>query len=480
MSIGSTPVTAAPLTMACWFRPVSATTDMILMSIAKGSTQTDRFILAARGSVSPHTIACDAIQAGASARTSTTNVSGWSTGAWLHAAAVFTSPSAKAVFLNGADKGSGTSKTPASIDTIGIAADPTTPTSGFSDGRIAECGIWNVALTDDEVLSLARGLPPWRVRPGSLVGYWPLWGLQSPEVDLTSGARSLTFTGSPTIADGPPTIPFSRQFWNASLDVTSTNGNATGSIGTITLTAPSGVATGAAGATGSIGTVTLTSPTGVVTGGAGATGSTGTVSLTSPTGVAVGGAGGTGSIGTVTLSAPTGVAIGAAGATGSIGTITLTAPTGSAQNGNANATGAIATLTWTAPTGSASGGGVVTHSSLVSRSLARGLSYISTARGESLSYRTSTSGIFTTLTGWVLDRSDNAGPQQDESNMERTVYQATLSGPLTPTLSVGYQVQDGDGRVWSIKGDRPDGQQQIFLLTDEPLANAGPDRGRTR
>lgn len=480
MSIGSTPITAAPLTMACWFRPVAVTTDMILMSIAKGSAQTDRFQLTARGSVSPKTISCDAIQASAGGRSSTVNASSWVTGVWLHAAAVFISSSSKAVYLNGADKGTGTSHVPASLDSIGIGAAPETPTSGFSDGRIAECGLWNIALTDDEILSLARGLPPWRVRPGNLVGYWPLWGLQSPEVDLTSGARSLTFTGSPTLADGPPVIPFSRQFWNASLDVTSTNGSAAGSIGTITLTAPTGVATGDAGATGSIGTVTIASPTGVATGGAGATGSTGTVTLTAPTAAATGGAGGTGALGTVTLSAPTGVAIGAAGAAGSIGTITLTAPTGSAQNGNANATGAIATLTWTAPTGTASGGGAVTHSSLVSRSLARGLSYISTARGESLSYRTSTSGSFTTLTGWVLDRSDNAGPQYDESNMERTVYQATLSGPLTPTLSVGYQVQDGDGRVWSIKGDRPDGQQQIFFLTDEPLANAGPDRGRTR
>lgn len=63
------------------------------------------------------------------------------------------------------------------------------------DGKVADAAMWSVALTIDEIVSLARGFSPEFVRPQSLLSYWRLLGKASPEPDFKSG-RNLTLTGS--------------------------------------------------------------------------------------------------------------------------------------------------------------------------------------------------------------------------------------------------------------------------------------------
>lgn len=106
------------------------------------------------------------------------------------------------------------------------------------------------------------------------------------------------------------------------------------------------------------------------------------------------------------------------------------------------------------------------------------LSAISSFRGESLAYRTSSSGgSFTALTGFVLDREDRQPFGYDEQHRaEYSEQTATLSGPLTPALAVGYQLQDGNSAVWAIETAELDGQQ-ICRLRRITSKNGGPDRG---
>lgn len=130
-------------------------------------------------------------------------------------------------------------------------------------------------------------------------------------------------------------------------------GNASGSIGTVTASTPTGLATGAAAASGGIGTDTASTPTGAATGAAAATGSIGTATASTPTGFATGAAGATAAIGTATASAPSATATGAANASGGVGTATATAPTGIASS---SAAGSIGTATASAPSASATGG----------------------------------------------------------------------------------------------------------------------------
>ncbi len=133
--------------------------------------------------------------------------------------------------------------------------------------------------------------------------------------------------------------------------------NATGSIGTVTLSTVDGSATGAGGATngsasGDIGTVAIVPADGSASGtsNVSASGTIGTVTLTSPegTGATTTNAYTSGDIGTVTVTSADGTASGAVAgsASGTVGTVTLSSPDGSATaTASAAASGAIGTIT---------------------------------------------------------------------------------------------------------------------------------------
>lgn len=74
----------------------------------------------------------------------------------------------------------------------------------FFDGKLAEIGVWNVALSAGEALALGKGVSPRLIRPLSLKGYWPLWGAHSPEIDLSDNGNDATITGSVSAADHAP------------------------------------------------------------------------------------------------------------------------------------------------------------------------------------------------------------------------------------------------------------------------------------
>lgn len=97
--------------------------------------------------------------------------------AWNHACGVFVSDTDRRVFLNGNKDTDSTDIDPgfANHDETRLGTSLDAPNSFFT-GRMAECGMWNVALTDAEAGALAAGATPLMVRPESLVGYWPLHG----------------------------------------------------------------------------------------------------------------------------------------------------------------------------------------------------------------------------------------------------------------------------------------------------------------
>jgi hypothetical protein len=88
--------------------------------------------------------------------------------------------------------------------------------NGFP-GRLAEVAIWNLDLTASEAAALAQGVIPYRIRPSALQGYWPLWGLTSPEPDLsgndipTSASPSTGVLTGTSPANHAPITPFTRK-----------------------------------------------------------------------------------------------------------------------------------------------------------------------------------------------------------------------------------------------------------------------------
>ena len=190
--------------MVCWFRTDDAVLVQALVSVTNKGSGTNTFAILADGDSVGDPVWMHTRYNLGSANVRTTT--GYSVNTWHHAAGVWASTTDRRVFIDGGSKDTSSLEIiPTGIDrtVIGRLGD-SSPGLYFS-GRIAETGIWNVALTDVEVAVLAGGVSPLRVRPGRLKGYWPIFGA-SPETDLSGQGNNLTVTGT-TVADHAPVAP---------------------------------------------------------------------------------------------------------------------------------------------------------------------------------------------------------------------------------------------------------------------------------
>lgn len=199
------PITGVPLTLACWIRPdtVAAGTAQALYLGDSGSSNNyfsiGRSAASLKFNVRDATVS-DAMGAGTDFAANT----------WYHIAGVAASTTSRVSYLNGAvqDTSAAGAITPASVDRINVGRLGRSVPTDYWSGSIAEAAIWSVDLTLQEIAALAAGASPAQIRPDSLVFYAPIWGLDSPEPDLTTGHRNLTLGNAPTFTAGPPTQPF--------------------------------------------------------------------------------------------------------------------------------------------------------------------------------------------------------------------------------------------------------------------------------
>ena len=131
--------------------------------------------------------------------------------AWHHAAFTY-DHNIMLVYLDGVQDGT---LTPGAL-TIGTGGQPLWLGSNISvtsplTGRIADAAVWNTALVASEISSLSKGTRALNIRSGSLVGYWPLDGLSSPEPDLSGNKGNATLSGT-ALAAGPPIAPFTPRW----------------------------------------------------------------------------------------------------------------------------------------------------------------------------------------------------------------------------------------------------------------------------
>lgn len=127
--------------------------------------------------------------------------------AWNHCAFSATQAT-RSMFLNGVKTvdaaASATNYSGLTQTTIGGLVDVTTAANLHNiNGPVAQCGWWNVALDDDEMIALSKGVTPPLIRPQSLVGYFPVTGNESPELDRSRNGRVLVASGSFAKADDP-------------------------------------------------------------------------------------------------------------------------------------------------------------------------------------------------------------------------------------------------------------------------------------
>ncbi len=203
------PVTAMPLTMACWVNAVNVTAYNNLVTINSNAGTYHYWSMALGGDRAgdPITAETNDNSGGESYGEST---AGYTAGAWHHACAVFLSSTSRCAYLNGANKGTNTtSQATTGVTRIQLGAydDGATKYSPLN-GSIAEVGIWNVALSDAEVLMLGKGFAPPLVRPDALVAYWPLYGRMPTTEQDRWGNCHMTINGTMAFAAHVPNIKY--------------------------------------------------------------------------------------------------------------------------------------------------------------------------------------------------------------------------------------------------------------------------------
>lgn len=188
-------VDTPPFTMATWFkRGAISSTQYLLNTCTQGSTNHS------------HRLAFNSanLLSATSTDTATSISSGHTitdTASWHHAAGVWASATSRQCYLDGtADTVNTTSRTPSGIDRFKVGAGGSE--AQVFNGLIAHSAVWGVALTADEIASLAAGLSPLLIRPASLVAYWPYLGRDSTEIDII-GRYDLAVTGAAASADEP-------------------------------------------------------------------------------------------------------------------------------------------------------------------------------------------------------------------------------------------------------------------------------------
>jgi hypothetical protein len=111
----------------------------------------------------------------------------------------------------------------ASVVEIGSIADFST----YANGKIAQVGIWNEALTGSEVLELYNdgGLMDWTINEGNynsssnLVGYWPLTaGSGTTAADHSTNGNDGTLTNGPSWSYALPSSAISEPNYSVSFD----------------------------------------------------------------------------------------------------------------------------------------------------------------------------------------------------------------------------------------------------------------------
>jgi Concanavalin A-like lectin/glucanases superfamily len=161
-------VTAVPFTIASWFNVNTIASEQSIIGASGGGG--DYHVVNLLGNVTNDPVGARSLNSGINSNENQSPTSGVTTGTWHHAAGRYTLANERYAFINGTrNTGSPISVTVADIESV----TPGTFTT-FLDGSIAAAGAWSAALTDDEVKSLAKGFPPRRIRPSSLLARFPL------------------------------------------------------------------------------------------------------------------------------------------------------------------------------------------------------------------------------------------------------------------------------------------------------------------
>ena len=121
---------------------------------------------------------------------------------WHHVAVTRTSAGVYIIYLNGVFDSTTTNATAQETASPLYIGYSVPQTAGQFSGQIAEMAGWNVVLKANEISSLAHCTPASVVHGGTnLQFYWPIWGADASEPDLSGGKNNLSISGSAPLAN---------------------------------------------------------------------------------------------------------------------------------------------------------------------------------------------------------------------------------------------------------------------------------------
>lgn len=217
--VSASPVTTMPITISCWVRFTSkpSSGERIFAFYGDDTSATNYWSFYVNSSGN---IVCWARHAGVSFATA----SDLSDGFWhhcmyrtywdgaVHRQGFWTDGAA----VGNTNTSSGASGSMSAFNKVAVGeARDSTPGAAFS-GDVAEYVMAAQQGEIDHAVALHRSVNPRRVFGSNMKFIAPLWGLSSPEPDLSGLGNDLTLTGSPVAVDHAPVAPYTPR-WAASM-----------------------------------------------------------------------------------------------------------------------------------------------------------------------------------------------------------------------------------------------------------------------
>jgi len=197
LSTASSPASGAPMTIAAWARPTT-TANMVLCSVGVSSATHRNQLQLGQAATQ---LECNFFCNGASGLGQGQRVISRNQDVWSHFAGVCESAVLRRAFIDGTAGANNTTNCGSqnAANSIVVGARWSSTLGVYMTGDIADVGVWSVALTADEIKSLAAGMTCDKVRPQSLVFYAPL---VRDLVDV-KGGLTITNNNTATVAVHP-------------------------------------------------------------------------------------------------------------------------------------------------------------------------------------------------------------------------------------------------------------------------------------
>ena len=216
--VAAAPVTATPLTLMIWIKNpgtlINEASSTQFIDLGYPADNTHYFFRIGMNGYSVATypgLAMAQVRSPSGTQAAYSNEEVTADDQWHHVCGVFTSSTNRGVFLDG-DKGpvAPEDHTPSGITTLRIGGRQ----SGYIQRRdrnppnisLAHPAIWNVALTDEEVVALAAGASPLSIRSSALKFYAPHVGRDGTIIDVVGGLTLKNY-GASSLADAPRLMP---------------------------------------------------------------------------------------------------------------------------------------------------------------------------------------------------------------------------------------------------------------------------------